>query len=410
MTGCLRVRNVAYPELVVTPTPTREQRRLSSEQAIIDAASQRFAEVGPDGASMRDVARSAGVTHPLIARHFGSKQGLVDCVGDRLTGRLRAEIDAVDSCDADGIRAVVRSVRADQTTTGLLIRCGLGDLRPEGFPACLVGKCPSTQHHDGCSAESRARFGRYAAGSLLLGWLALDGFLTPAMRLGNVSVRRRDDAMAGTAAHLLTRCAADELALSQGRATFDDSGPSVDVGELTAHAALLVSAMELFARHGPASVSIRDVARHAGVNHGLVHRHFGAKEDLIAAALDAAVSPLLPGALAPDGFDVKDVVEVVHRDPTSVKLIARALVDGIPIGAVRRSYPVMRSLLTAAQQESAASRPATLEDPRLAAAAAAAMVCGSALFGDALREVAGFRGDVVPAMAVLSRELLGTPR
>jgi hypothetical protein len=38
------------------------------------------------------------------------------------------------------------------------------------------------------------------------------------------------------------------------------------------------------------------------------------------------------------------------------------------------------------------------------------MVCGSALFGDALREVAGFRGDVVPAMAVLSRELLGTPR
>jgi TetR/AcrR family transcriptional regulator, repressor for neighboring sulfatase len=395
-------------DLVVPPIPTREQRRLSTEQAILDAAAQRFAEVGPDGASMRDLARSAGVTHPLIARHFGSKQGLVDRIGERLTDRIRVEVDAVGSCDAQGIGALVRSFRADPTTTKLLIRCGLGDLRPDDFPACLAVRWSSSQHHDGRGADSRSHLGRYAAASLMLGWLTLDGFLIPAMRLGNVGVRGRDDSMAGAAARLLTLGAADEPAAAMGRTITADAGR--EVGAQAADTALLTSAMELFARHGPASVSIRDVARHAGVNHGLVHRHFGSKEDLIAAALDAAVSPLLPGALASGGFDLADVVLVAHRDPTSTKLIARALVDGLPIGAVRRSYPVMRSLLTAARQAAAASRPAHLEDPRLAAAATAAMVCGSALYGDTLRQVAGIRGDVVPAMTVLSRQLLGSPQ
>jgi TetR/AcrR family transcriptional regulator, repressor for neighboring sulfatase len=399
----------AYPDFLAPPIPTREQRRSSSEHAILDAAAQLFAEAGPDGASMRDVARAAGVTHPLIARYFGSKQGLVDCVGERLIDRIRAEMDAVGSCDAEGIGALVRSFRADPTTTKLLIRCGLGDLRPHGFPACLAGKWPPSQHGRE-RGDSRSRLGRYAAGSLLFGWLTLDGFLTPAMRLGNVSVGRRDDAMAGAAAHLLALGAADEPAPALGRATDADSGGRVEVGERTADAALLASAMDLFARHGPASVSIRDVARHAGVNHGLVHRHFGAKEDLIAAALDAAVSPLLPGTLAPGGFDLAEVVQVAHRDPTSTQLIARALADGLPIGAIRRSYPVMRNLLTAAQQAAATSRPAPLEDPRLAAAATAAMVCGSALYEDTLREITGIRGDVVPAMTVLSRELLGSPQ
>jgi TetR/AcrR family transcriptional regulator, repressor for neighboring sulfatase len=408
MAACPRLRSAAYPEFVVPPIPTREQRRLSTEQAILDAAAQRFAEVGPDGASMRDVARSAGVTHPLIARNFGSKQGLVDCVGDGLVDRIGAELEAVSSCDAESIGALMRSFRADPTMTRLLIRCGLGDLRPDDFPACLAVRWSSSQHHGDRGVDKRSHLGRYAAVSLLLGWLTLDGFLIPAMRLANVGVRRRDDAMAGAAAHLLTLRAAGDSARPLGRASAAAFGSRVEVGERTADVALLASAMELFAEHGPASVSIRDVARHAGVNHGLVHRHFGAKEDLIAAALDAAVSPLLPGALAPGGFDLADVVQVAHLDPTSTKLIARALVDGLPIGAVRRDYPVMRSLLTAAQQADAESRPAHLDDPRLAAAATAAMVCGSALYCDTLRQVAGIRGDVVTAMTALSRQLLGS--
>ena len=51
-------------------------------------------------------------------------------------------------------------------------------------------------------------------------------------------------------------------------------------------AALLDAAATLFSARGPASVSVRDIAAHAGVNHGLVHRHFGSKQALVAGVLE----------------------------------------------------------------------------------------------------------------------------
>ena len=50
--------------------------------------------------------------------------------------------------------------------------------------------------------------------------------------------------------------------------------------------AVLDAASELFAQQGPAATSIREVAGRSGVNHGLVYRHFGTKEELVAAVLD----------------------------------------------------------------------------------------------------------------------------
>jgi TetR/AcrR family transcriptional regulator, repressor for neighboring sulfatase len=45
--------------------------------------------------------------------------------------------------------------------------------------------------------------------------------------------------------------------------------------------ALLDAAERLFALAGPGEVSLRSIARAAGVNHGLVHRHFGTRDDLV---------------------------------------------------------------------------------------------------------------------------------
>ena len=44
--------------------------------------------------------------------------------------------------------------------------------------------------------------------------------------------------------------------------------------------AVLDSAAELFGRRGPANVSVRDIAADAGVQHSVVHRYFGTKEEL----------------------------------------------------------------------------------------------------------------------------------
>jgi TetR/AcrR family transcriptional regulator, repressor for neighboring sulfatase len=45
--------------------------------------------------------------------------------------------------------------------------------------------------------------------------------------------------------------------------------------------ALLDAAAHLLAARPPDDVSLRGIARQAGVNHGLVHRHFGTRDDLV---------------------------------------------------------------------------------------------------------------------------------
>src|ERR1700753_2127764 len=50
--------------------------------------------------------------------------------------------------------------------------------------------------------------------------------------------------------------------------------------------AVLDAAIELFAERGPAGTPIRDLATRSGVNHGLCYRHFGTKDQLVAAVLD----------------------------------------------------------------------------------------------------------------------------
>ncbi len=51
-------------------------------------------------------------------------------------------------------------------------------------------------------------------------------------------------------------------------------------------AAILQAATDLFAERGPAATSIRDIAARSKVNHGLVFRHFGTKDQLVGAVLD----------------------------------------------------------------------------------------------------------------------------
>src|SRR5437588_7471907 len=54
-----------------TRLPADERRA-----TILEAAGQLFGERGYDGTTLDDVAAAAGVTKPIIYRHFSSKQGL----------------------------------------------------------------------------------------------------------------------------------------------------------------------------------------------------------------------------------------------------------------------------------------------------------------------------------------------
>ena len=99
--------------------------------------------------------------------------------------------------------------------------------------------------------------------------------------------------------------------------------------------AILVAARELFAAHGVDGVSVRRVAAAAGVNHALVHRYFGTKDEMVAEILLAeseAMSALgRPEADAGTSLDaLRQVLTHALTDGrTSLLLMLRAEIDGL---------------------------------------------------------------------------------
>lgn len=95
---------------------------------MLDAALEAFAERGFDGTSVREVARTLGVSHNLIPQRFGSKERLWYAAVDHGFGRLAVElVDATQALQAeeldelDRLRAlVVRFVEANAARPSLL--------------------------------------------------------------------------------------------------------------------------------------------------------------------------------------------------------------------------------------------------------------------------------------------------
>lgn len=79
--------------------------------AILDAAERAFAELGFGGASLRAIAREAGVNQALIHYYFDNKDGLFSAVIDRRAGdinrRREARLEDLLSAGSPPLEAVV---------------------------------------------------------------------------------------------------------------------------------------------------------------------------------------------------------------------------------------------------------------------------------------------------------------
>ena len=85
----------------------------ATRDRILEAAITLFADVSFDGATTREIARRAGVTQPLLAYHFRSKDDLWRAAVDSLFARLRATHES----RAVGLRGV-----DELTTAKLMVR------------------------------------------------------------------------------------------------------------------------------------------------------------------------------------------------------------------------------------------------------------------------------------------------
>lgn len=157
-------------------------------------------------------------------------------------------------------------------------------------------------------------------------------------------------------------------------ATTQESGAK-PVGREEVVDAVLRAAAELFADKGPDGTSIREIAARAGVNHGLVHRHFGSKRELLGATMqhlaDQAADRRSAGASA---------AELLPAVDQHLRIMVRATLDGYPIEELQQRRPGMQLILDQVRPGHRTEREA-----RLAAAHATALQLGWRLLGPAFR-------------------------
>lgn len=96
-------------------------------------------------------------------------------------------------------------------------------------------------------------------------------------------------------------------------------------GAAQAKEALIAAFLRLVAERGVSAVSVRDVAAAAGVNHGLVHRHFGSKDGLVRAALARSAERV--HADARPGLSARSFA-VLLENPLLPVVVARTSLDG----------------------------------------------------------------------------------
>jgi AcrR family transcriptional regulator len=80
--------------LATSPTAaeTQELRRELRRVELLDAADRVIRRSGP-GVSMDEIASEAGVTKPILYRHFGDKDGLYEALAQRYVDELMHELD-----------------------------------------------------------------------------------------------------------------------------------------------------------------------------------------------------------------------------------------------------------------------------------------------------------------------------
>jgi len=131
-------------------------------------------------------------------------------------------------------------------------------------------------------------------------------------------------------------------------------------GHASVRAALIGAASRLFAERGVKAVSVREIARAASVNHGLVHRHFGSKANLLQEVMQSLSAEVATEMGSPRSGERLDEILAGALSATTARglhwrILARALLDGEDPATLQAEYPVVRRMLDAARQEPSAS-------------------------------------------------------
>jgi TetR/AcrR family transcriptional regulator, repressor for neighboring sulfatase len=149
-------------------------------------------------------------------------------------------------------------------------------------------------------------------------------------------------------------------------------------------AAVQAAAVELLAEHGPRDVTMRRVAERAGVNHALIHRHYGTKDALIRAVVTEQSRQLAERAAALPRGDVAAALQLLREHEGYWRVLARVVLDDPAL--IAGQLPAATATLGMITGGSSAD-----DDTRVSAAVAASTTLGWLVFGPHLANVLDVR-------------------
>lgn len=163
----------------------------------------------------------------------------------------------------------------------------------------------------------------------------------------------------------------------------------------------LKSAAFILLRNKGSQFSVREIAAAAGVNQGLIYRHFGSKENLISETLADVTAEMSEQLRSGDS----PVDLMVTRGLDAATVLARLVLDDAISLMTRHS--ALEALTTAARANDDLDGPSA----ETRASIASAMLLGWALFGQYLTEASGANhsDDTLLSLHDLTNQLLTGP-
>jgi TetR/AcrR family transcriptional regulator, repressor for neighboring sulfatase len=143
---------------------------------------------------------------------------------------------------------------------------------------------------------------------------------------------------------------------------------------------IIDATLSLWSAKGPAEVSLRAIAARAGVNYGLVYRHFRTKEAVIRAAMDRVVARSL--MYTDDCTDLTDAVDSVLPRSTGAhaRLLAWAILQYFVDDIMPAEDPFLHRLRDLAKADVPADTPDADTAAKVKAGSMLAMLYGWRLF------------------------------
>lgn len=93
------------------PDPEREARWAQRREELLEAADRVVRRDGP-ATSMNDIAREAGITKPILYKHFGDKGGLYQALAERYVRSLLDELRSALAAETEPQARIRRTIDA----------------------------------------------------------------------------------------------------------------------------------------------------------------------------------------------------------------------------------------------------------------------------------------------------------